>query len=317
MSLKLRVVFSLATVMVLTCGVVAQEGDTYAEEYDLYQKAQQETNVTQRVALIMEFVQKFKQSQLDPNVAYLYSQYLDGMRQKGQWAQVASAAEKFLSYRPADQAAAAAATEAYQQLGQPGKLVEFGTRVYNQSPSAASAYLVAKAYKSMGDTANFEKWAQRTLRHAPNNAEMLIELVNSAWAMQDLEKAANYAKKALASMEKSEDPQLNQAKAFAYRAIGENAYILGDFRTAESNFETAAQLDPMVDFAHLRLGYCYWRANQTDKAIMSFARAVALAGSSSKEARRELYNLLRQRQGGTANATKFIEAAKQELGIAG
>ena len=112
-------------------------------------------------------------------------------------------------------------------------------------------------------------------------------------------------------------PRLNKAKAFAYRAIGENAYIQGDFRTAQSNFETAAQLDPMVDFAHLRLGYCYWRANQTDKAIMSFARAVAVKGSSSKEARRELYNLLRQRQGGTSNATKFIDAAEKELGITG
>jgi tetratricopeptide (TPR) repeat protein len=265
---------------------------------------------------LIEFVQKYKESQLDPNIAYLYSQYLDGMRQKGQWAQVAAASEKFLTYRPSDKVAVAAATEAYQQLGQPGKLVEFGTKVYNQSPNAASAYLVAKAYKSMGDTANFEKWAQRTLKHAPNNAEMLVELVNSAWALQDMEKAAEYAKKALAALKNSEDPQLNPSKAFAYRAIGEQAYILGDFNTAQSNFEQAVRLDPMVDFGHLRLGYCYWRASQTDQAILSFARAVALQGSSSKEARREMYNLLRQRQGSTANATKIIEAAKQELGVA-
>jgi len=316
MSWRLRVVFSLAMVIVLPAGIAAQTGDTYAEEYDLYEKANQETNVAQRAALIIEFVQKYKESQLDPNISYLYSQYLEGMRQRGQWAPLATASEKYLRYRPADKAAAAAATEAYQQLGQPGKLVEFGTKVYNQAPNAASAYLVAKAYKSMGDTANFEKWAQRTLKHAPNNAEMLVELVNSAWALQDLEKASAYAKKALASMEKSEDPQLNQAKAFAYRALGENAYILGDFRTAQKNFEKSAQLDPMVDFTHLRLGYCYWRANKIDQAILSFARAVALQGSSSKEARRELYNFLRQRQGSTANATKIIQAAKQELGIA-
>jgi tetratricopeptide (TPR) repeat protein len=316
MSWRLRVVISLAIAIVLPVWIVAQAEDTYAEEYDLYEKAQGEANLTQRAALLIEFVQKYKQSQLDPNVAYLYSQYLDGMRQNGQWSRVAAASEKYLTYRPADKAAVAAATEAYQQLGQPGKLVEFGTKVYNQNPNAASAYLVAKAYKSMGDTANFEKWAQRTLKHAPNNSEMLVELVNSAWAIQDMEKAAAQAKKALASLEKSDDPQLNQAKAFCYRALGENAYILADFRTAQTNFSKSVQLDPMVDFAHLRLGYCYWRANQTDQAILSFARAVALQGSSSKEARRELYNLLRQRQGSTANATKIIQAAKQELGVA-
>ncbi|HUV14140.1 MAG TPA: hypothetical protein VMY18_10875 [Acidobacteriota bacterium] len=316
MSWRLRVVISVAIAMALPVGILAQAADTYAEEYDLYEKAQAETNLTQRAALLIEFVQKYKESQLDPNVAYLYSQYLDGMRQKGQWAQVAAASEKFLTYRPSDKVVVAAATEAYQQLGQPGKLVEFGTKVYNQAPNAASAYLVAKAYKSMGDTANFEKWAQRTLKHAPNNAEMLVELVNSAWALQDMEKASAYAQKALAALKKSEDPQLNPSKAFAYRAIGEQAYILGDFNTAQGNFEQAVRLDPMVDFGHLRLGYCYWRASKTDQAILSFARAVALQGSSSKEARRELYNLLRQRQGSTANATKIIQAAKQELGIA-
>lgn len=317
MSWILRVGIALVVAAALTAGTAAQEGDTYAAEYDLYQKAAQETNMTQRVALIMEFVQKYEKSQLDPNVGYLYSQYLDSLRQQGQWAKLATAGEQYLRYRPTDKAAAAAATEAYQKLGEPGKLVEFGTKVYNQAPNAGSAYLVAKAYKSMGDQANFEKWAQRTLKHAPDNAEMLIELVNSAWAMQDLAKAESYAKRALASMEKSNDPQLNPAKAFAYRAIGENAYIAGDFNTAQDNFEKAAELDPLVDFAHLRLGYCYWRANKTDQAIMSFARAVAADGSSSKEARRELYNLLRQRYGSTANATKFIDAAKQEMGISG
>ncbi len=78
MSWRLRVVFSLAMVIVLPAGIAAQTGDTYAEEYDLYEKANQETNVAQRAALIIEFVQKYKKSQLDPNVAYLYSQYLDG-----------------------------------------------------------------------------------------------------------------------------------------------------------------------------------------------------------------------------------------------
>ena len=75
MSWRLRVVFSLAMVIVLPAGSAAQTGDTYAEEYDLYEKAQQETNVAQRAALILEFVQKYKESQLDPNVSYLYSQY--------------------------------------------------------------------------------------------------------------------------------------------------------------------------------------------------------------------------------------------------
>jgi tetratricopeptide (TPR) repeat protein len=315
MSWRLRVMISLAAIPLLTVGIAAQETDTYAEEYDLYQKAQQETDVSKRVATILEFVQKYQSSQLDPNVAYLYSQYLDTFRQNGQWQQMATASEKYLRHRPTDKTITAAATEAYQKLGQPQKLVQFGTAAYNKAPSAGTAYLVAKAYQSMGDSANFQKWAERTLRHAPNNPEMLIEMVNAAWSRQDLAKAAEYGQRALKNLDKSDDPQLNQAKAFAHRAIGENAYINGDLKSAQRSFTKAVQLDPMVDFAHFRLGYCLWRAGKVDQAIQSFAKATALKGSSSQEARRELYTLVRQRYGSTSEATKIVNAARQELGI--
>lgn len=238
------------------------------------------------------------------------------MRNQSQWQNLATAAESYLEHRPGDKNSAAAATEAYQKLGQPQKLVQFGTRLYNQSPSASTAYLVAKAYQSMNDSANFQKWAERTIRHAPNNAEMTVELVNAYWTAGDLPKAAAYAQKALASMENSpDDPQNNKVRGFLYRALGEDAYLRGDNSQALRHFKKAAKFDPMVDFAHHRLGYCYWRGGDVDSAIMSFARAVALEGPSKREARKELYNLLRQRYQSTTKANGMIEAAKQELGI--
>ncbi|MGW8178967.1 MAG: hypothetical protein ACWGQW_09420, partial [bacterium] len=42
----------------------AQEGETYEQEYDLYQKAQAETDSSRQKALCLEFVETFKKSQL-------------------------------------------------------------------------------------------------------------------------------------------------------------------------------------------------------------------------------------------------------------
>ena len=314
-SKSLRVFTSL--IMVFSIGtILAQEGTTYQQEYDLYQKAQAETDGAKQRALCLEFVQTFSESQLDEHISYLYAQHLNTLRNQSQWQRLASAAEKYLSHRPGDKNSAAAATEAYQNLGQPQKLVQFGTRLYNQSPSASTAYLVAKAYQSMNDSANFKKWAERTIRHAPNNVEMAVELVNATWTAGDLPKAASYAEKALKGLENSpEDQQTNKVRGFLYRALGEDAYLLGDNSKALRHFKKSVQYDPMVDFGHFRLGYCYWRGGDVDSAILSFARAVALDGTSKREARKELYNLLRQRYQSTSKANSIIQAAKQELGI--
>lgn len=310
------ILVSLILLVISVSPVLAQAGESYQQEYALYQKAQAETDATAQRALCLEFVQQFKESQLDEHISYLYAQHYATMRSQSQWQQMASTAEKYLQHRPGDKNSAAAATEAYQKLGQPQKLVEFGTRLYNQSPSASTAYLVAKAYQSMNDAANFQKWAERTIRHAPDNAEMAIELVNAYWTAGDLSKAAVFAERALKNLENSpDDPQTNKVRGFLYRALGENVYIQGENSTALRHFKKAVQFDPMVDFGHFRLGYCYWRGGDIDSAILSFARAVALDGSSKRDARKELYNLLRQRYQSTTKANGMIEAAKQELGI--
>lgn len=312
--------FGIGATLLLLMGAFsllqAQESDTYAEEYDFYQKAQQETDGAKQMALCLEFIQKYKKSQLDPNISYLYAQHFQSYRDRGRWQQLANAASKFLQYRPTDKNSAAAATEAYKQLGQPQKLVQFGTKLYNQSPNAGTAYLVASAYKELNDNANFLKWAGRAIKHDPNNAQMLVEVVNAYWTARDLPQAAAYAEKAIKKLEGS-GSEAHQALAFCYRAVGENAYLNGQGGAAQNAFEKATEYDPKVSFAHMRLGYCYWRSNRVDKAIQSFARAVALGGSGTKEARQQLYSLLKQRYGNTSKALSMINAAKKELGVTG
>lgn len=290
-----------------------EQSETYEQEYALYEQAQAEKNVAKRRQIILQFVQEFKESALDAHMSYLFVDSLKGLKQQGEWAGMAAEAEKFLKHRPGDQNTAAVATEAYQQLGQPNKLIQFGTRLYQQSPSGGTAYLVANAYKSINDTANFRTWALRTLKHSPNHPQMLYDMVNSYWRDNDLEKASTYAAKLNAALQGK--PESAQARAFALRALGQNAYLKNDYSEAQKQFKQSVELDPKIDFAHLQLGYCAWRLGRVDQAIQSFAKAVALNGASSRDARRELYGLLRTRYGNANKATIFIDAAKKELGI--
>lgn len=296
----------------LNTPALLQQSATYAEEYALYQQAQAESNPTQQKQLCLQFVQKFPKSELDAHVAYLYAQHLGKLRDKGDWATLAKDSEEFLKSRPGDKVAASMATEAYQRLGQPEKVVQLGTRLYNQSPSGATAYNLAKAYQAMNDATNFQKWAEKTLQHAPDSAEMWFELIRMQWQAGNMPKAAELSAKALKAM--GEKPENAGVRAFALRAEGQNAYLAGESANAAKYFADSLKLEPKNDFAHLQLGYCLWRTGKIDDAIRSFAKAVALKGDSSKDARQQLYNLLRTRYGSTESAAKIIDAAAKELG---
>ena len=310
-------VFAIVTVLALLLpgAMQAQQSPTYAEEYALYQQASQETNTAKQNELVLKFVSTYSKSELDPNVAYLYATYLTTLRDQGKWELVTTEAEKFLQHRPGDPRVGALAVEAYNKLGKPQKLIEFGTRLYSKAPSGATAYLVAKGYQSINDTANFRKWAERALRHSPEAVDMAVELMTLSWRENDLDKAASYGQKILTALKNNNDPKMNPLKAYSYRALGQKAFLASDNATAQKYFLQAAELEPTNDYAHMQLGYIFWRQGKTIEAINSFAKAVAINGQSARDARKELYNLLNAQYGNTSNATKFIDAAKKELGI--
>jgi len=302
-----------------------QDSDTYNEEYDFYAKAEAEKDSSKKQALLLEFVKTYKKSALDPNIAYLYAQSYPGLRQRGQWQQLATTAENFLRYRPADTASIQAATQAYQKLGNPRKLVDFGSKLYADSPNATTAYFVAKAYQALNDQANFRKWGQRAAQHDPNNLPILVELSSSYWGGHDLTRAVEYAKKALAAADKLQKPegqteeqwtaQLNQVRGYCHRALGEQAYVSKDMRTARNEFEAAVQNDVTNDFAHYRLGFIYWGAGRMDQANLSFAKAFVLNGPSAKDARDQLNQLYRSTHGSTSGIPTLIQKAREEVGM--
>ncbi|MFB3905694.1 MAG: tetratricopeptide repeat protein [Acidobacteriota bacterium] len=303
----------------------AQQSATYEEEYALYQKANGETNAVEKRALLMQFVKKYSKSELDTHISGLYAQFYAEPRRAGEWQRLATLAEEFLRYRPSDVYAMAAATEAYQKLNSPQKLVEFGTRLYAQSPNGATAYFVAKAYQSLNDRVNFSKWVDKTLQHDPGNVEMLVEAISSAWSRQDLTKAASFANRGLKALDTMSPPagqntaewkaKTDQIRAYCLRALGEEDYLKNAFPDAQKHFMAAVKLDPKNDMAHYRLGFLYWRAGAVDKGCASFARAAVLNGPTSSDARKQLNDLYKQSYHNLLGVPKLLQSAKNELGV--
>ena len=325
----MRLVLSgvLIAIVSLSCVatvVASQESETYAEEYELYQKAEAEADIAKKQALLIQFVETYSESVLDPNISYMYALSYAPSRERRQWQRLANLAENFLRHRPDDSAAVQAATEAYQNLGNSRKLVDFGAKLYADSPNANTAYFVAKAYQSLNDQGNFRKWGLRTIGHDPNNLQVLVELSNSYWNANDFPNTDLYANQALQATEKARKPasqsdeewnaQLNRTRAFCYRAIAETAYVGKNTNKARENFETSIRYDAHNDFAHFRLGLIYWGTRRTDEAIQSLARAVALNGSNIMKAKYELDRLYVSVHGSTEGLPTILHQARVEMG---
>ncbi len=301
-----------------------QQSATYAEEYELYEQAEAETDIADKRALLIQFVETYKESALDPNISYLYTLSYEPVREGRQWQQLANLAENFLRHRPDDSSAVQAATEAYQNLGNSRKLVDFGSKLYAESSNANTAYFVARAYQSLNDQANFRKWGKLTVQHDPNNLQVLVDLSNSYWNARDFPSTEIYANKALQAADKTRKPesqseqdwtrQLNRARGFCYRAIGETAYVGKNTNKAQKNFETSIQYDSHNDFAHFRLGLIYWGKRRTDEAIESLAKAVALNGGNVMKAKYELDRLYVSLYGNTEGLRTVLHRARVEMG---
>lgn len=302
----------------------AQEVSASPEEYAFYEKASQEQDLAKKQAIILEFLQKYPKSPtLDNNMVYEYNKIYQSYNQAGNWQALANAAEKYLTHRPSDVESIKFATIAYQKLGNSMKLIDFGTKLYRQSPNANTAYFVAKAYQSNKDNVNFVKWAEQTVKYDPPNLELLVELIGQYWQIQNWAQAGSYAEKALKAVETAKKADevpaaqwttyTNQVRALSLRALGERAFQANDIAACMKNLETSLKFDKKVDYTHYRLGFCYWRSNRIDEAMMSFARAYVLNGPTSGDARVQLTQMYQTKYKNTNGVANIIQQARTEM----
>lgn len=108
--------------------------------------------------------------------------------------------------------------------------------------------------------------------------------------------------------------QVNMQYATAYYAIGTDAYQKQNYAAAISNLDNAVKYYKRNDYAYYFLGVSYWQANKLQSAMLNFAKAYVLKGSTSAEAKKHLEELWKNsHRGSLTGVERVVQQAQQDL----
>jgi len=107
---------------------------------------------------------------------------------------------------------------------------------------------------------------------------------------------------------------VNNAYAMSYAVAGAAAYENRNYNEAINNFTGVVKYFKRNESAYYHLGLCYWQVNKLDAAMLNFAKAYILKGSTSASAKKYLDQLWSSsHRGSLAGVERVIERAQQDL----
>jgi tetratricopeptide (TPR) repeat protein len=317
------VVFILGCVALIrpNLSALAQETPQYTiEEYNAYKAIADESDPAKKMDLIMQFFKTYPKTTLKPNVVADFQTMLNKLANTKKWTQVISMGKQFLTVVPDDALTIALLADGYAETKDYKQFAVFAEEAYRRNPSGSLAYQIAKAYQSLGNNAKLAEWAEKAVAKLPENYEMLLQLAIIYGDSNRNAEAEKYAKQCLkvvlatAKPEQMSEKDWNSYKMGSYYIIGKAAYDKQDFANAISNLENSLRFNPRNQTACYMLGRCYWETQKIDRALVNFAKASLLGGSTAGPAKQQLENLYKQtHHGSLAGLERIIEIAKAEL----
>lgn len=319
--------------MLLTCcALILVNVSTYAqdyteEQYKAFQEIQAEQAAAKKAALAIKFLQANPKNGLAKNVIGEYQIGLQGLQKAGNWPEIMRLGEQFVALVPDDSYTISLLAEGYSQSKNYAKFAAFGEKAFPKSPNANLAYAIAKAYQETGNDAKFIQWADKTISLDPTRLDMLFDLTKSyatAKRWPESIKYANLTIKAVATAKKPDNVTdanwknyVTSANAMSYGVLGSAAYESNNFTQAIPNLEKSVSFMKNNEAAYYYLGMSYWKMNKSDMAMVNFAKAYLLKGSTSAGSKAYLDQLYKAGAGrGTLTGEdRIIARAKAELGM--
>lgn len=321
-----RILKTLLTVM-FAAGLMLAPNAVWAqdyteEEYAAFQSIQAEKDAAQKTDLIVKFLREKPKSALRPNVVVEFQNIIVTLQNQKSWTQVIALGNKFLDVAPNDDRTIAAMAAAYAATNNTKGFATFGEKAYASKPSPQLAAAIAQAYLSLRNTAKFLQWGERTLAADPNNIQILAEMMRLS--SQNLPQAVKYAKLTLNALPKAEKPAgmddaswknlVNNSYATSYAALGAHAYENKRYSEAIKNLDSAVKYFKRNDSAYYWLGMSYWQQNKLDAAMLNFAKAYLIKGSTSSAAKKYLDQLYASsHRNSLVGLNRVLERAQQDL----
>ncbi|MBN1567513.1 MAG: tetratricopeptide repeat protein [Acidobacteria bacterium] len=309
--------------LVLSPSIIRAQEPT-EEEYNALTAIQNEKEVGKKIDLIFAFLKEKPKSSYKEHVMAEYQRIIIEFRDAKRWNEIISLGDRFLDVAPGDDFTEKALVVAYAETNNMRGFATYGEKAYAQKPTAALALAIAQAYQKIGNDAKYNQWREKVLAQDPNNIEILIDMTRRYMASQNTAQAVKYAKQTLSALPKAKKPEgvsdkdwkntTDAGYATAYAVLGANAYQNQSYAEAVRNFENSVKYFKRNDSAYYHLGLCYWQQNKLQPAMLNFAKAYVIKGSTSSSAKKYLDQLYRSsNRNSLAGIERVIERAQQDL----
>jgi tetratricopeptide (TPR) repeat protein len=301
-----------------------QEQKYTMEEYKAFEAIGAETDNAKKTALIMQFLKERPESTLRPNVLGAYQSMMTGLQNAKKWHELTTAGEQFIAFVPGDVYTIALLATGYQETKNYARFVVYGEKVFDKSPNGSTAYYLAKAYLQLNNQAKFLQWGEKTVSFLPDNHEILLELTKQYGEARKFPQAIKQGKACLKVLQSAAKPEsmddkswkdyVSNANATCYYIIGYASAELKDYASAVSNLETSTKYYKRNERAYYRLGESYWQKNDIAMAMLNFAKAYLLGGTTAAPAKQHLDNLYRSTHNQRLDGQeRIINMAKEQL----
>ena len=302
--------------------ILAQEPTE--EEYKALTDLQAEKDIIKKADMIFAFLKEKPKTAYRPNVMAEYQKVIIDLRNAKRWNEIISLGDRFLDVAPGDDFTEKALVVAYAETNNMKGFATYGEKAYAQKPSAALAMEIARAYQKIGNDAKYMQWREKVLAQDPDNVEILIDMTRKYMASQNTAQALKYAKQTLAALPTAKKPEGIDAQAWknttdagyatAYAVIGANAYQSNRYAEAVKNFENSVKYFKRNDSAYYHLGLSYWQQNKLQPAMLNFAKAYVIKGSTAASAKKYLDQLYKSsNRNSLAGVERIIDRAQQDL----
>lgn len=316
----LNVLFAAS--LVLTPFLVWAQNYT-EEEYKTYQDIQAENNASKKTDMIIKFLREKPKNELRSYMVAEFQKTISSLEKEKKFQQVISLGERYVAVVPDDNFTIMALAAAYGETRNMKGFAAFGEKAYASKPSAQFAKAIAEAYKELGNDTKFIQWAEKTIALMPDDVEMLYELIRKTAATQPAQ-SVKYAKLCLRALPEAKKPadkdeltwknNVNAMYAISYASIGAAAYQSNNYAEAITNLSNSVKYLKRNENAYYFLGMSYWQQNKISEAMLNFAKAYLIKGSTSQSAKQNLDKLWKAgHKDSLAGEQQVLERAAQDL----
>ena len=192
-----------------------------------------------------------------------------------------------------------------------GRLAERFLKKFPDSGLTAWAHLaIANAAFSRNDVDRFIRHGEEALIELPDTVELLAPLANIYSESKRIDRASDYAARALELLDQLEKPEgqntvdwiaMKQGwAADAHYAMGRSilevwtrspSKPVGDLEEAVEHLKQTLKMNPGHGYAAFRLGFAASRTHDYDTALLAYARAAVVEGPAANSAKGHVQRL--------------------------